>query len=84
MGGALLQMIGEVWEWTSSAFMPYPGFTPDAYREYSEPWFRSHYVLRGGSFATSPRIAYARYRNFYLPERADMFAGFRTCAVEAR
>ena len=83
-GGALLQMVGGVWEWTSSAFVPYPGFTPDPYREYSEPWFHTHYVLRGGSFATSPRIAYARYRNFYLPERADMFAGFRTCAVEAR
>ncbi len=82
--GALTGMIGGVWEWTSSPFEPYPGFAPDPYREYSEPWFHTHYCLRGGSFATTPRIAYARYRNFYLPERSDMFAGFRTCALEAR
>ncbi|MEP7068273.1 MAG: SUMF1/EgtB/PvdO family nonheme iron enzyme [Usitatibacter sp.] len=81
---ALRDMIGGVWEWTSTPFAPYPGFAPDPYREYSEPWFHTHYCLRGGSFATTPRIAYARYRNFYLPERADMFAGFRTCALEAR
>lgn len=81
--GALEQMIGGVWEWTSSPFAPYPGFVADPYREYSEPWFHTHYVLRGGSFATTPRIASARYRNFYLPERGDMFAGFRTCALEA-
>jgi iron(II)-dependent oxidoreductase len=81
--GALHGMIGGVWEWTSSPFAPYPGFTPDPYREYSEPWFHTHHALRGGSFATTPRIAYARYRNFYLPARADMFAGFRTCAREA-
>ena len=83
-GDALHDMMGGVWEWTSSPFAPYPGFSPDPYREYSEPWFHSHQVLRGGSFATTPRIAYSRYRNFYLPERADMFAGFRTCALEAR
>jgi iron(II)-dependent oxidoreductase len=75
---------GGVWEWTSSPFAPYPGFAPDPYREYSEPWFHSHYVLRGGSFATVPRLASPRYRNFYLPERGDMFAGFRTCALESR
>jgi gamma-glutamyl hercynylcysteine S-oxide synthase len=80
--GALHQMMGGVWEWTSTAFAPYPGFEPDPYREYSQPWFHSHYVLRGGSFATVPRLAYARYRNFYLPGRGDMFAGFRTCALE--
>ena len=83
-GGTLHDMIGGVWEWTSSRFAPYPGFSPDPYRDYSEPWFHSHQVLRGGSFATTPRIAYSRYRNFYLPGRADMFAGFRTCALEAR
>jgi iron(II)-dependent oxidoreductase len=82
--GALHDMIGGVWEWTSSPFAPYPGFTADPYREYSEPWFHTHYALRGGSFATTPRIAYARYRNFYLPERSDIFAGFRTCALEGR
>ena len=81
-GEVLRGMIGGVWEWTSSPFAPYPGFTPGPYREYSEPWFHTHRVLRGGSFATTARIAYPRYRNFYLPDRADMFAGFRTCALE--
>ncbi|MGZ5042180.1 MAG: selenoneine synthase SenA [Usitatibacter sp.] len=82
--GALEQMTGAVWQWTSTPFAPYPGFRADAYREYSQPWFHTHFVLRGGSFATTPRIASPRYRNFYLPSRGDMFAGFRTCAVEAR
>jgi iron(II)-dependent oxidoreductase len=71
---------GSVWEWTSSPFTPYPGFAPDPYREYSEPWFDSHFVLRGGSFATRPRLVHERFRNFYLPERADVFVGLRTCA----
>lgn len=73
-------MIGGVWEWTASPFKPYPGFAADPYRDYSQPWFHSHYVLRGGSFATRSRLAHNRYRNFYLPERRDAFAGFRTCA----
>ncbi len=72
---------GELWEWTGSPFAPYPGFTPDVYREYSEPWFFTHQVLRGASFATQARIVSAKYRNFYMPERDDMFVGFRTCAV---
>jgi iron(II)-dependent oxidoreductase len=75
-----LEGTGNVWEWTSDAFLPYPGFVRDPYQEYSEPWFGTHKVLRGGSFATPTRIARARFRNFYTPERADMFAGFRTCA----
>ena len=83
-GEALDGMTGAAWQWTATAFAPYPGFTPDPYRDYSEPWFHTHQVLRGGSFATTPRIAAPRYRNFYLPERGDMFAGFRTCALEAR
>jgi iron(II)-dependent oxidoreductase len=78
------QLIGGVWEWTASPFTPYPGFAADPYRDYSQPWFHSHYVLRGGSFATRSRIAHNRYRNFYLPHRRDPFAGFRTCAVESR
>jgi iron(II)-dependent oxidoreductase len=80
----LEQMIGGVWEWTASPFAPYPGFAADPYRDYSQPWFHSHHVLRGGSFATRSRIAHNRYRNFYLPHRRDPFAGFRTCAVESR
>lgn len=78
----LRQMLGGVWEWTSSPFTAYPGFEADPYREYSEPWFGTHFVLRGGSFATRSRLVHNRFRNFYLPERADLFAGFRTCAVE--
>jgi iron(II)-dependent oxidoreductase len=75
------QLLGNVWEWTASDFLPYPGFAPDAYREYSEPWFGTHKVLRGGSFATAPRLAGNTFRNFYTPERRDLWAGFRTCAV---
>ena len=76
-----LEGTGNVWEWTSDAFLPYPGFVRDPYKEYSEPWFGTHKVLRGGSFATPARIARVRFRNFYTPERADIFAGFRTCAL---
>jgi ergothioneine biosynthesis protein EgtB len=72
---------GNLWEWTSSVFEPYAGFTADAYRDYSAPWFGTHQALRGASFATQPRIRSSRYRNFYIPERDDMFVGFRTCAV---
>jgi iron(II)-dependent oxidoreductase len=74
-----LENVGHVWEWTSSTFLPYPGFVRDPYKEYSEPWFGNHKVLRGASFATPPGVAHARFRNFYTPERADIFAGFRTC-----
>lgn len=75
------QMIGGVWEWTSSAFLPYPGFSPDPYRDYSQPWFESHSVLRGGCFATRARLVHNRFRNFYVADRADAYAGFRTCAL---
>ena len=69
-----------VWEWTADAFEPYPGFTPGPYREYSEPWFGGHRELRGGAFATHARLHDARYRNFFQPQRTDIFAGFRTAA----
>ena len=73
---------GRVWEWTASRFGPYPGFSADPYKEYSAPWFaEEHRVLRGGSFATPPRLLRTTWRNFYTPERADMFCGFRTCAI---
>ena len=76
-----LPATGRVWEWTSTAFLPYPGFRPDPYEDYSAPWFESHFVLRGGSYATQPRLVHERFRNFYLPGRADPYAGFRTCAI---
>lgn len=75
------QMIGNVWEWTVSDFLPYPGFIPDPYKEYSEPWFGTHKVLRGGCWATRARLIRNTWRNFYTPDRRDVFAGFRTCAI---
>ncbi len=74
---------GAVWEWTASDFRPYPGFVPHPYLDYSAPWFGSRRVLRGASFATQPRLHERRYRNFYEPRRNDIFAGFRTCSVDA-
>lgn len=72
---------GSVWEWTASPFLPFPGFAPDRYLEYSAPWFGSRQVLRGASFATPARLRSAHFRNFYTAERDDIFAGFRTCAL---
>ncbi|THC46318.1 ergothioneine biosynthesis protein EgtB [Massilia sp. Mn16-1_5] len=72
---------GQLWEWTASPFLPYPGFSADRYREYSAPWFGTRQTLRGASFATPPRLRSPRFRNFYTPERDDIFAGFRTCAI---
>lgn len=73
------QMLGNVWEWTESEFLPYPGFVADPYKEYSEPWFRTHRVLRGGCWATRARLVSNTYRNFYTPDRRDVWTGFRTC-----
>ena len=74
------QMIGDVWEWTSSDFEPYPGFATFPYREYSEVFFGSGYkVLRGGSWAASPLAVRATFRNWDYPIRRQIFAGFR-CA----
>jgi iron(II)-dependent oxidoreductase len=72
---------GDVWEWTSSTFAPYPGFEPHPYREYSQPWFDGRPVLRGASFMTQPRMRCARYRNYFPPSRSDVAAGFRSCAL---
>ena len=74
------QMIGNVWEWTADEFQPYPGFIADPYKEYSEPWFGTHRVLRGGCWATSSLLIRNTWRNFYTPDRRDVWAGFRTCA----
>jgi iron(II)-dependent oxidoreductase len=77
------QMTGNVWEWTASDFQPYPGFVVDPYKEYSEPWFATpHKVLRGGCWATRARLLRNTWRNFYPPDRRDVFAGFRTVALD--
>jgi gamma-glutamyl hercynylcysteine S-oxide synthase len=76
------QMVGNVWEWTSTPFLPYPGFVRDPYKDYSEPWFGTHKVLRGGCWVTRSRLLRATYRNFYTPDRRDVWAGFRTCALD--
>lgn len=74
----LRQMIGNVWEWTSSTFDAYPGFTIDPYDTYSEPSFGQQKVLRGGCWATRPHVLRNTFRNFYTPDRNNIFAGFRT------
>jgi gamma-glutamyl hercynylcysteine S-oxide synthase len=71
-------MLGDVWEWTSSHFGGYPGFRAHPYREYSEVFFGTdHRVLRGGSWATSARVATPTFRNWDYPQRRQIFAGFR-------
>ena len=75
------QMLGNVWEWTDSDFLPFPGFVKDPYKEYSEPWFGTRKILKGGSWATRSRMLRNSWRNFYEPHRRDVLAGFRTCAA---
>lgn len=81
---------GVGWEWTSTVFSPREGFRAGPYRDYSAPWFSvdsvqgqppatRYMVLKGGSFATHPRVKYPQYRNFYAADRSDMFCTFRTC-----
>ena len=73
------QLIGDVWEWTSSDFLPYPGFTAWPYKEYSEVFFGGEYkMLRGGSFGVAPVACRGTFRNWDYPVRRQIFAGFRT------
>ncbi len=77
---------GEVWEWTGTTFRPYGGeagsaFVPDPDVDYSQPCFGSHKVLRGASFATRERLRSPKLRNFSLPQRDEMFCGFRSCGL---
>jgi iron(II)-dependent oxidoreductase len=77
------QLLGDVWEWTASDFEPYPGFRAFPYPEYSAIHFGKGYkVLRGGSWATQPLVARTTFRNWDLPQRRQIFAGFR-CARDA-
>jgi iron(II)-dependent oxidoreductase len=72
-----------VWEWTSSHFLAYPGFLAHPYREYSEVFFgEDHRVLRGGSWATHPRVATPTFRNWDRPERRQIFSGVRLARGE--
>jgi iron(II)-dependent oxidoreductase len=78
-----LQMLGDVWEWTDSWFDGYPGFESFPYEEYSQVFFGQQYrVLRGGAFVTRVVVARNSFRNWDLPERRQIFAGFR-CAWSA-
>jgi gamma-glutamyl hercynylcysteine S-oxide synthase len=75
-----LNGVAEAWEWTSSDFLAYPGFEPFPYREYSEVFFGDEYkVLRGGAWATDPNVIRPSFRNWDLPQRRQIFSGFR-CA----
>ena len=72
------QMLGDVWEWTSSALRPWPGFTPMIYERYSQPFFGGDYrVLRGGSWAVAPGILRPSFRNWDHPYRRQIFSGVR-------
>jgi iron(II)-dependent oxidoreductase len=75
------QMIGNVWEWTASDFVAYPNFERDAYFENSEQFFGSRKVLRGGAWATRGRYLRNTLRNYFTPDRRDVFGGLRTCPV---
>jgi iron(II)-dependent oxidoreductase len=75
----VLQMVGDVWEWTASEFTGYPGFRSFPYKEYSEVFFDGgHRVLRGGCWATDPLACRTTFRNWDHPIRRQIFSGFRT------
>jgi iron(II)-dependent oxidoreductase len=79
-----LEAVGQVWEWTRSAFGGYPGFRAHPYREYSEVFFGDSYrVLRGSSWATAPRLVSDTFRNWDLPQRRQLFAGLRLARATA-
>jgi EgtB-related family protein len=72
---------GEVWEWTQDTFEPFDGFVVHPYAEYSAPWFGTRKVLRGAAAVTHSVLRHVQYRNFFTPERRDIYSGFRTCTT---
>jgi gamma-glutamyl hercynylcysteine S-oxide synthase len=72
---------GEVWEWTQDTFEPFDGFVVHPYAEYSAPWFGTRKVLRGAAAVTHSVLRHVQYRNFFTPERRDIYSGFRTCSI---
>jgi iron(II)-dependent oxidoreductase len=75
-------MLGTVWEWTSSQFLPYDGFSVDMYPFMSTLQFGYHRTTKGGSCATASQLIRGTYRQAYFPDRTDVFVGFRTCALQ--
>ncbi len=75
------QMLGNLWEWTNDAFLPFADFVADPYKDYSAPWFDTRKVMLGGCWATRSRLIRNNYRNFQTPDRRDIWTGFRTCAL---